>query len=681
MNVIHRLPENLSNRIAAGEVVERPSSVVKELVENAIDAGATFVTIELERAGSRRISVSDDGCGMSREDALLAFEPHATSKILTEEDIDNIVTLGFRGEALPSIASVAQVELTTRRRSDESGTVVSIHGGALLAHEPAGRGGGTTVEVRELFYNVPARKKFLKTAATEEGRVLEAVTALALVNYQVGFVLRFDRRTVLSTPPERKWENRLRVLLGASVMDRMVAVNAEVDDWRVSGWISRPEFTRNTRRDERCFVNGRIVDSLAIYRGVKIGYDCSLEAGRYPVTVLLLELPVGEFDINVHPTKREVRFSSEERITELVAEAVRRTLKATPAPELQFRRMPEVPLSAVLSGAMINYDGGAQEAGLLFGGEEQTQVTTSRSIPVQERTIPEVTQPEVKAIISEKPIPVPLATTVCKCEKTKPETFAEPNRDSTPELRDDYVEKIAYQAQERVVQLVDAEVERTVEQYTKVPEEPVNKPGNLWNGGAIDTPDYEYLGIFAGTFILASQNDQLLIIDQHAAHERVMYEKLLHKFQMREAAVSQPLLLPLTLELSRGDALLVKNLRGAFQLLGFEVNFLSGNTVMVGALPAALPGDLDLERLFSDLLGQMTGNNALKLLPDTEALARAACHAAVKAHDQLSELEVRSLLKDLGSCERPDCCPHGRPTVIRIERRYLERKFGRSPMA
>ena len=361
MSKIKVMSEQLSNRIAAGEVIERPASVVKELVENAIDAGARHIRIEIEKAGSRLISVADDGSGMDGDDALLCIEPHGTSKIFTEEDIDRITTLGFRGEALPSIASISRFSIQTRTSDMLEGTRVRVEGGRLLEAAPAGCPVGTVMQVRDLFFNTPARRKFLKAPATEAHHIEEMVLSMALPRHEVGFELRMDGRLVFNSPASSTAEARIREFFGRQFADAMWPVDHAENGIRVTGFVASPGFTRNSRKEQRTFINGRAVESPTLYRGIREGYATLNEPGRVPPVILYLEMPPEEVDVNVHPAKREVRFKHEYAISRAVTAAVSKALKRSREVDYlndEAENLPlsgQVPLHLVLDSAKISY--------------------------------------------------------------------------------------------------------------------------------------------------------------------------------------------------------------------------------------------------------------------------------------------------------------------------------------
>ncbi len=624
MSEIRVLPDEISNRIAAGEVVERPASVVKELVENAIDAGATHIQIEIGRAGTRLIAVTDNGSGMDEDDALLCLEPHGTSKIRDAADMERIRTLGFRGEAIPSIASVSHFVLKTRRREQSSGLEVEVKGGTVAQTRPAGGAPGTRIEVRDLFFNVPARKKFLRSFATEEGHIQETVLMLALPYPEIGFELWFDGKPVFRTAGDGDLRNRLRGFFGKAAAERYLEIAPADEPVKVSGFIASPEWTRSTRREQRTFINGRMVDSPAIYRGIREGYAERAEAGRFPPTVLFVAMDPGEFDINVHPTKREVRFRNDQVVVNAVRQAVRRTLGQAPGPRLQWTD--RIPMDAILEGANINYRVDTADQPELAGiGMLTDHPVVPEPVPIR---LPEASE-EVDSV---EPVPLRQMPEPVPAEPPPP-----------------------------------APTSAVVSQWHPPAEE-----------GAETTPEPEtrLLGIFENCYMLVERDGELWIIDQHAAHERVMFERLLER--RRTAGAIQQLLLPVTLELDRRTAQFLDRHRHCFAQLGFDLAELSQRSILVSGIPSDLPQGLHIERLILDIFEELQAEtgNASAILP-LDAVARAACHAAVKAHDVLTEPEALGLLRSLLACSRPDCCPHGRPTTIRLTRRELERRFGR----
>jgi DNA mismatch repair protein MutL len=596
MSKIRVLSENISNRIAAGEVIERPASVVKELVENSIDSGAASIVVEVEKAGRKLIAVTDNGSGMDQDDALMCLEPHATSKIKCTDDIDNIITLGFRGEAVPSIASISRFSLTTRLHDSMEGFEVSVRGGKMLSAEPAGCAPGSRIEVRDLFFNVPARKKFMRADATEERHIQEILYMLSLPYPNISFELIMDGRKVFSSPSHDNLMPRIKTFFGKNYADHMLPVNYSDEGISISGFVARHGLTRSSRREQRTFFNGRPVEAPAAYRGIRDGFGGLLEKGRFPPCILFIHLDPHSIDINVHPAKREVRLKQEYKVSGVITEAIRIALRQSPAPSITLDS--RIPLKSLLRGAQIDYaTPTVEQTDLQFETEVPNEVTTGQGsdfIPAQD----EPSKPVVNSI-------------------------------------------------------------------------PVNNNNvlNLPGSGVV-----QILGFVDETYILGVSADGLIIIDQHAAHERVMFERLLDA--ARQGVASQQLLLPIALELSRAEAAYVSKNSESFLKLGFEIESMSSNTVMLNAIPASLKqenaGGL-VRDMLSDLLDEGKASNKL----DVEALAMASCKAAVKAHDELTLHEARSLFQQMAQCELPFSCPHGRPTIINITTKELEKRFGR----
>ena len=619
MSKIAVMPEHLSNRIAAGEVIERPASVVKELVENAIDAGATRIAVRVEQAGSRLIQVRDNGCGMDAEDALLCLEQHGTSKLKNEADMTCILTLGFRGEAIPSIASVSRMTIETRQAGSIEGTRVTVEGGRQVEASPAGCAPGTTMTVRDLFFNVPARKKFLRSAPTEQQHIEEAVLLLALPNPEITFELVSDGRTVVQSPGEARLSTRLRSFFGKHFADQMLPVEHREEGMTVRGFVGAPGFARPTRREQRIFVNRRAVEAPALYRGVRDGYGALAEHGRFPPCILFLEIAPEEVDVNVHPAKREVRFRREYVVSRAVAAAVAAALRgktAKPASELD----PRIPMEPLLAGASVRYTPKAETPDLFPPAPETTAVP--EETPEAPRPVPPVQPPASPSLTDHPP-------------------YRERRETPTPE--------------------------------------PGPAPGPVAPAPQIPVFDGEWpekvLGILNATYILAQSRNGLVLIDQHAAHERVMFEKLLRESEQGNV-YKQPLLLPITLELPRPAAAMLLRTREWFAKLGFDIEDMGGRAVMLSAVPAAMP-TADLEHLLLDTLSELCEEASARVPLEREHVARAACHAAVRAGDELTVDMAEELLRQLAACRRGMLCPHGRPTMLTITMNELARRFGR----
>jgi DNA mismatch repair protein MutL len=583
MGKITRLPDDLANQIAAGEVVERPSSVIKELVENAIDADARRLLITVEYGGKKLIRVEDDGAGMEPDDARLSIERHATSKIRRADDLAAIVTLGFRGEALPSIASVSHFRLRTRLRGETSGTEIRVNAGVIESMVEAGGSEGTLVEVSDLFYNLPARRKFLKSDAGESAQISRTVTQLALCYPAVGFTLVNTGRKVLACPPVASVPERLYQLYG----DRpdLVEVRREHAGIRVHGFIAALAEHGPTRGPQHVFVNRRIVKDKTIAHAIIDAYSVASNKERSPEVHLFLEIPPDRVDVNVHPTKAEVRFKEQSLVHEVVRHAVGDALGNAAAPELTLRPsdlVPGRPLQPSIPGALY---GGVYTNRWITGGQStstQVQSTGVQSTGVQS---PQVQGGGVRPLIP--------------------------------------------------------------------------------------------LGQFRDTFIIAIDDEGIAIIDQHVAHERVLFERIMQRLTERPLE-SQRLLMPIVLDMAPAEREALLSRADALTRSGFEVEEFGGDTLKVDAIPAMLPRDeceAALRELAIDLEGLDRGLGLQEGLKRIAALT--ACHAAVKANYPLTMEKMAHILDELAATAYSTVCPHGRPVMLRITRREVEKNFDR----
>ena len=587
MGKITRLPPDLANQIAAGEVVERPASVVKELVENAIDAGARRLSIHVELGGKKQVRVEDDGEGMEPDDARLAIERHATSKIRRADDLAAILTLGFRGEALPSIASVSHFVLRTRARGRQSGTEIRVNGGTISSVAEAASAEGTAVEVNDLFYNLPARRKFLKSDAAETAQVSRITTQLALANPEIGFTLTSGGRKVLQCPPAATLRDRLYQLYGER--DDLLPVRKEAGGLRISGYAASLAEQGPTRGPQNVFVNRRIVKDRTIAHAIIDSYSVASIKERSPEVHLFIEMPPDAVDVNVHPTKAEVRFRDQSLVHEVVRRALMDALGQGGVPLLQLRSEVQVPVP--IESAL---------PGVLSGG-----VFPSRWRPGQ----------------GDSARLTPNATT-----------------DAT-----------AYE-------------------------------GSGFGRTSVAPPEIRPmipLGQFRDTFIIAIDDEGIAIIDQHVAHERVLFERVMERLTAG-AIESQLLLVPLLIELepSAVDALLARN--EELRRLGFEVEAFGGSTLKVSAVPALLTAadaSKALRALGDDLEGLDRGAQVQEALQ--RIAATTACHAAVKANDPLTYEKMTHILEELRQTAYSTVCPHGRPVMLRLTRREIEKNFER----
>ena len=599
MGRISRLPEDLANQIAAGEVVERPASVVKELIENAIDAKATRIAITAEYGGKKLIRVEDDGIGMDPEDARLCLERHATSKIKRADDLGAIVTLGFRGEALPSIASVSHFRLRTRARGSDSGTEIRVNAGIIESVVEAGGPEGTMVEVADVFYNLPARRKFLKSDAAEAAQLSRFVTQLALCYPEVGFTLTSSGRKIISVPPVTGLSDRLYQLYG----DRqdLIQVDREFGGLRLHGFIAALAEQGPVRGPQHVFVNRRIVKDRTIAHAILDAYSVATNKERSPEVHLFLDVPPDRVDVNVHPTKAEVRFKEQSQVHQLVRHALGDALGRGPAPELTLRTsdvLPGRPMQPSIPGA-------------LSGGSFPSRWAP----PGQGWKLPDSGHPNEG-----------VASTAVPGGSVGP--------------------------------------------YPSM----VEAPPSL---GAPAVRPMIALGQFRDTFIIAMDDEGLCIIDQHVAHERVLFERIMEKLTT-ESLESQRLLIPVVLELPPGERAALVTKAEALARFGFEVEEFGGDSIKVTAMPSLLPPDecdAALRALADDLEGLDRGlriEDALK-----QIAATTACHAAVKAHYPLTLEKMHHILEELRATAYSTVCPHGRPVMLRITRREIEKNFDR----
>ena len=599
MGRIRILPGDLANQIAAGEVVERPASVIKELVENSIDAQARRISIATELGGKKLIRVEDDGAGMAPEDARLAVERHATSKIRRAEDLDGIVTLGFRGEALPSIASVSHFVLRSRARGTPAGTEVRINGGAVAAVTEVGMPEGTSVEVRDLFYNLPARRKFLKSDAAESAQVSRLVTQLALCYPEVGFTLTSGPRTVLECPPVASLRDRLFQLYG----DRadLVEVRRDVGDVAIGGFVAALAEQGPTRGPQNVFVNRRIVRDRTIAHAIIDSYSVASIKERSPEVHLFLTMAPTAVDVNVHPTKAEVRFRDQSYVHEVVRRALGDALGRGPVPELQL----EPP----------------------------------RTLPGDATTLP-------------LPAGFP-ATYPPRWQATAPTIVSRLAPTSVSGIAPTDVSGIAPTSASGIA--------------------PTSESGLAPAAIRPMIP----LGQFRDTFIIAVDDEGIAIVDQHVAHERVLFERILERLTGSRLE-SQRLLTPMIVELSSGARQAVVAHAAALEKLGFEIEDFGGGAVHVAAVPALLARDeceAAIRAMAEDLEGMDRGSPAEDALK--RIAATTACHAAVKANYPLTTEKMAHILEELRRTSYSTICPHGRPVMLRITRREVEKNFQR----
>ncbi len=615
MGVINQLSLEISNKIAAGEVVERPASVVKELVENAIDAGATAISVELEKGGTSFLRVTDNGSGMVREDASLCFSRHATSKIKTAEDLDAIYTLGFRGEALSSIGAVSRIEMFTKRKEDATATKVVFEGGQLLSVEDAGAADGTSIIVKDLFYNTPARMKFLKKDVTEGGYVSDIMLRFILAHPEVSFRLIRDGKEVYSTSGDGSLKNALYSVYGREYAKAVIDIDLEMNNIHVSGVAGKSETARPNRAYQSFFVNGRYIKSPAITRAVEEAYKNQIMIGKFPMAVIKIEINPTQIDINVHPTKMEVKFSDEGAIYRAVYHAVKNALYSTVEyPEIEVRPAPE-------------------------------RVFTFPPTPEKKHTAE-----------SFRSISPNLHYAPAKEESKQCEELYDIMKADAETLRGRSLE-------------AEEEKDPFRHTYMEVEDSASAKPSFL-----PEVRSYCIIGQLFKTYILVEEGDDFLLIDQHAAHERIKYEEL--KKSLKEKKVSsQYLAIPIPVELSDGEKEAYKEHKDELSELGFEADM---NESAITAVPSA-DGSDELSAAFLELLSAFSENRQEIIDSKKERLLYTiACKAAIKANSYRGEEELSALVEAVFDLDNINTCPHGRPIVIKMTKKEIEKEFGRT---
>lgn len=640
MSKIRILSDALASQVAAGEVVERPAAVVRELVENSLDAGARHIEVHAQRGGSTLLKIVDDGSGMDREDAMLCLERHATSKIRTKEDLAAIMSFGFRGEALPSIASVSRFRLATREKEALVGTEIEVNGGKLVGVRDHGGAPGTVIEARSLFFNVPARRKFLRTENTEFAHVEQQLRLHAIANPQVAFTLTHNGELVLHLPATRDMLERIRGLVGDELASRLLKVEEQtIRGVKVSGYIGGPGMSRSNRQMQSTFLNGRPIESASISYGLREGYHTALMKGQHPVTFLFIQMDPHDYDVNVHPAKKEVRFHDGNGVRDAIARCVSRTLET--APKLPVGHLP-APARTVASPPQTRQE--------QFGMEVEVS-----SPPLRSFTLP---TPVAPARVSVPPMPVN-APIVARQVPTPVERTGRTEVMDAPVSDPTSNDTGANIAAEAPTAKTPAE-ERAIAAATGTP-----------------PPGFRIIGVLQKLYVLMESPEGLVLMDQHAAHERVNFEKFRRALEAG-GVPCQRLLIPVTLQTTPRDADLLKQNLPALSRLGIEIEPFGPNVFKVETLPSFLKTDDPaawLDQVIEELSSLSAKSSSLRLSED--AIATTACRASVKSNDALSIPEMQALLKDLFACEMPYCCPHGRPTLVQISTGELEKKFGR----
>lgn len=672
MGRIAVLDQQTIDRIAAGEVVERPASVVKELVENAVDAGASQVTVEIREGGIGYIRITDNGSGIEKEDIPLAFLRHSTSKIRSAEDLTGVTSLGFRGEALSSISAVSMVELITKTRTELLGSRCCLEGGIKKSLEETGAPDGTTFIIRNLFYNTPARKKFLKTEMSEAAAVHELMTRLALSHPEISFKVFIHNQMKLQTAGNGSLKDVIYHIYGRDIAMRLLPVDRKEGPLHLTGFIGKPEISRGNRNYENYFVNGRYVKSRIIARGIEDGYKTFMMQHSYPFVCLNFHMDGTMLDVNVHPAKMELRFSRQNLVYDMVQRTVKEALSGKELiPEVTIGKETKEPASIQDRKAAVSLQAAVQEPVSLMEEPDQKPVLPVRK-PDQNPVSP-VQEPNRKPL---SPVREP--------EQELPEPVKEPDAPADQDLAYFMAEmkKRVEERHRREQQMLkedngyqaEPETARTETAAEAVPEQLSLFDGKLLSKEAVIR--HEIIGQLFGTYWLVQYGDRLYIIDQHAAHEKVLYERLMKDLR-EQTFQSQLLSPPIVLNLSMQEEQLFIKYRQNFADMGFEIEEFGDRAYAVRAVPSNLPGIARHEILLDllDSLSEISPNISSDTLLDK--MASMSCRAAVKGNRQMTAMEAKALIDELLTLENPYNCPHGRPTIISMTKHELEKKFKR----
>lgn len=707
------------NKIAAGEVIERPASVVKEMVENSIDAGATAITVEIKNGGISFIRITDNGKGIAKDDTEIAFERHATSKIRTANDIETIHSMGFRGEALASIAAVANVELVTKTEKDEIGTRVVVEAGKVLEHEEIGCKTGTSITVKNLFFNTPVRYKFLKKDFTESGYIEDAITRLALVNPHIAFKLINSGKTIIQTNGNGDVQAVIYGIYGKNIAENVLKVDYTYEDIHITGVIGKPEIARSNRSNQLFFVNNRYVKDKALSGAIEKAFKGLLTIGKYAFSILNIDMDPAKVDVNVHPAKLEVRFADDSKIFKSVYHAVNDTLlkndliKGSEKPEEGFVNTQ----NTSLFGNRVSSTTEALQKNR-FNGLLELQRKIKEDLEKSKAELNSKSEEENKLLNTVKNIENPLENKASNVEETKQDIKVEESeapKDITteePKIKIEQLEEASKEIDKQIENIANENIKDTPktsfdEMYFKIfgtkPPKPEGdedsnkdeneiedsahllKPNEVENTNLFDNieddykykPQYKFVGIIFNTYIIFEMDNEMYIMDQHAAHERIMFEKVKKNYYSDEAKDSQLMLLPDIITLTHKEMDIAKENMDLFRKAGFIIDEFGENTIKISGTPSICV-DLNTRELFLETLDEINAvARTAKQEKENRFLATIACKSAVKAHMVLTKEEVESLMDELLKLTNPFTCPHGRPTVIKMSKYEIERKFER----
>ena len=689
MGKIVLLDELTINKIAAGEVIERPASVVKELVENSIDAGATNITVEIQNGGISKIRIIDNGSGMSKDDLEFAFERHATSKIRKAADLENVKSMGFRGEALASIAAIAHVELVSKTEDDNIGHKIVVEGGKILEIEDSASQKGTTITVSNLFFNTPVRYKFLKKDFTEAGYIEDAVTRIAIANPNIAIKLINGNKTIIQTNGNGDLKTVIYTIYGKEIAEGLLKVNYEYEGIKVTGAIGKPEIARNNRSYQMFFVNKRYIKDKTLSAGVEQAFKGLIPIGKYGVVVLNIEIEPNKIDVNVHPTKLEIRFQEEQKVFKAIYHSVKDTL-------LKGDLVKEVEREPVVEEQKLEVN---QEPVKL----EENQIKTEQVVEPKVET-EDIKKSGFMGLFKKKEKDADefienystntLQEILAQKSAGQPEEVEIPTQEQKNKM-EDMIEKQKELENPKVEEPTSKDFdEMYVKTFGKLPEtQKIEENSNKIDVKTLKEvenisvfeekenyntiPKYKFIGSLFSTYLVIEMKDEIYIIDQHAAHERVMYEKVKKNFYNNMEKDSQIMLLPDIIELSHKERAIVKENTDLFKKAGFIIEEFGDNTIRLIGVPS-LCMDLDTKELFLEILDEIdTVAITAKQEKEDKFISTIACKAAVKANMKLTNEEVDTLMRQLLVLPNPFTCPHGRPTAIHLTKNDIEKKFSR----
>ena len=677
---IHVLDQITIDKIAAGEVIERPASIVKELVENAIDAGSTAITVEIKDGGISLIRITDNGCGIEKEQIEMAFLRHSTSKIRKVEDLYTISSLGFRGEALSSISAVAQVELLTKTAGSFIGSRFLINGGKKVSLEEIGVPEGTTIIVRNLFYNTPARKKFLKSATTEGNYIQNLVEKLALSHPEISFKFINNNQIKLQTSGNCNLKDIIYQIYGKDIASNLVEISFESDEAKIKGYIGKPLISRGNRQYENYFVNGRYVKSNIVSKAIENAYKNFLMQHKYPFTVIMASFEGKYVDVNVHPTKMELRFSEEEKVFQLFYHVIFESLshrELISSDDLENSKdkknllkqqnsaktdktKPHIPKTAEpFEKKRIEQERAGREA--LTGENQISQIENKKTLTGEN---------EITSVGTDESEPKEVKPLLDKGNENK----IVYNKNDVLAHNKDLMSKnkVQYKADEKEA-VSQAQVLRETTNY------PVTKQMSMFEEHMVEKSvrdEIKIIGQVFDTYWILEYEDKMYMIDQHAAHEKVLYERMIKLLKNKEFT-SQMLNPPLIITVSANEAQVLEEYRSQFEQVGFEIEPFGGKEYAIRAIPGNLYG-LNEKSIFLEMLDDIS-NESMKKTPDTilDKIATMSCKAAVKGNMKLSYSEAAELMKELMELENPYHCPHGRPVIVSISKKEMEKKFKR----